>query len=360
MLRRRHRSVLALALAALVAGWHGLGAAREQARWRERVLVLVPESPTPLEHELVTRLAGELGAAGIEVVRLPLPPGSDPAALVATHGSELGAVAAYATREEASREPASAAKTLRLWLADRVTGTVLAEAVRDADASSLASSLAVQGFELLQAREAEWRWLRTAAQPPAPPVAPSLPPPTAPPVAARLTAAMQLGLLLDAASGGSALTPMARVSYEPSFARGLGALDVGERVSLAGFGAPTVLDAAARRVDVVQSFALLEGMVALDGSDWLHAFATAGAGAYHVDVNGIGGGELVGRSEATLSPLGSAGLGLELQPWRHWIGLVEAQALFALHPTAVEAEQTRAATFGRTLLVFSLGLGVTW
>jgi hypothetical protein len=340
-------------LPAALGGWSAGAGAQEP----QRVIVLEPTAPTALEHELLTRLVGELGAAGIEVLRVPLPAGSDPEAAVATRGRELSAVAAFATREDAG-EPGSHVKRLRLWLADRVTGTVLAEHGQDDDASALASSLAVQGFELLQAREAEWGW-RRSTPPPSP--TPTSPPPALPPPAikAELTAAMHLGLLLDAPTGGSALTPMARVGYEPAITRGLGVLDLGVRLSVAGLGAPTLVEATERRVEVVQSFALLEGVVALD-EGWLRPFASGGVGAYRVDVNGIGSGELVGRSEQTLSPIGAAGVGLEVQPWQHWIGQLEAQGLFALHPTAVDAGDTRAATFGRVLLVFSLGFGVSW
>lgn len=353
MLRRWHRRALACMLVAGMGGWCAAGAAQEQ----RRVVVLEPSTPTPLEHELLTRLTGELGAAGIEVLRVPLPAGSDPAAAVATLGADLSAVAAYAAREEPA-EPGSGMKTLRLWLADRVTGAVLAEDGQADDASSLASSLAVQGFELLRAREAEWGWRRPAPPPPPPP--PPLPPAPLPPVEAELAAAVHVGLLLDAPTGGSALTPMARLSYEPAITRGLGAVDAGVRLSVAGFGAPTIVESSERRVDVVQSFALLEATVTLDGGGWLHPFASGGGGAYHVGVNGVGSGEIVGRSDDTLSPIGAAGAGLEMQPWGRWIGQLELQGLFALHPTAVEASGTRAATFGRVLLVFSLGLGVTW
>jgi hypothetical protein len=341
-------------LAACVGSWC-LPAGAQQPR----VIVLEPAAPTPLEHEFLTRLTGELSAAGIEVLRVPLPAGSDPATAVATEGGELSAVAAYAAREDAAN-PGSRVKTLRLWLADRVTGAVLAEDGQDDDASSLASSLAVQGFELLRAREAEWGWRRSAPPPPPPP--PAVPAPVAPPppVEAELTAAMHVGLLLDAPTGGSALTPMARVSFEPAFAREVGVFDLGVRLSLAGFGAATVVEAPDRHVDVVQSFALLEGVITLDEGGWLHPFASGGGGAYHVDVNGVGGGEIVGRSEKTMSPIAAAGVGLEVQPWRHWVGVLEAQGLFALHPTAVETSGTRAATFGRALLVFSFGLGFTW
>src|SRR5262245_12307848 len=99
MLPRWHRRALAHAFAVLIAGWSAAVGAQENPPEKQRVIVLEPVAPTPLEHELLTRLTGELGAAGIEVLRLPLPAGSDPASLVATEGSELDAVAAYATRE---------------------------------------------------------------------------------------------------------------------------------------------------------------------------------------------------------------------------------------------------------------------
>ncbi|HWO12901.1 MAG TPA: hypothetical protein VNN80_25555 [Polyangiaceae bacterium] len=325
-----------------------------------RVLVLEPVAPTALEHELLTRLTGELDAAGVEVLCVPLPVGSDPAAAVATQGSEFAAVAAYAAREEVGAS-GSSVKTLRLWLGDRVTGAALAEDGRDDDASALASSLAVQGFELLQAREAEWGWKGTPP-PPAParavPSPPSVPPEPAP--EGELTAGMHVGVLLDAPTGGSSLTPLVRFSYAPAATHGLGAFDLGVRLSLAGFGSPTVVESGSGRIDVVQSFGLLELVATLEAESWVRPFASAGAGAYHIDVNGVGSGQIVGRSEATLSPVGAAGLGLGVQPWRNLFGQLEAQGLFALHPTGLDSSGTRAATFGRPLLVFSFGLGVTW
>jgi len=131
-------------------------------------------------------------------------------------------------------------------------------------------------------------------------------------------------------------------------------------MSLAGFGAPTVVEASGERVEVMQSFALLEATVVYDAGPWFQPFASGGAGAYHVDVSGVDNGERLGRGEDTLSPIAALGIGLEVQPGRHWIGQLEAQWLFALHPTAVDASGARAGTFGQALLVLSCGLGVTW
>jgi hypothetical protein len=334
--------------------------AQEQEQERERVLILEPAAPTSLEYELLTRLSGELGAAGLDVIRLPLAPDSDPARAVATQGSELGPVAAFATKEDAAEAGSSnAGSRLRLWLSDRVTGTLLVEEGRELEGSLVASSLAVQGFELLQARVADWQWRRSA-----PPVPDRAPPPTVapqapPPPDAELTLMLYAGLLYDAPSGGAALTPMARVAYAPGRARGIAdAVDLHARLSLAGFGAPTVLDASARQVDVMQSFALLEGVVTLHPGGWLRPYASAGGGAYRVEVDGVSAGVVVGRSEDTLSPLGGAGLGLVAQPFSHWVAQVEAQGLFAVRPTAIDIGATRAATLGRPLLIFSIGVGV--
>jgi hypothetical protein len=338
----------------VVIGWCSVASAQD----RQRVLVLEPAAPTSLEYELLTRLSGELGAAGMEVIRMPLAPGSDPASAVVTQGIELGPVAAFATKEDPAQDgSANARSTLRLWLSDRVTGTLLVEDGQEREGSLVASSLAVQGFELLQARVADWQWRRSAPPLPEPP--PPVAPPPPPPRDAELTVVLYAGLLYDAPSGGAALTPMARVAYAPGLARGVAdAVDLHARLSVAGFGAATVLDASERQVDVVQSFALLEGVVTLDSGGWLRPYASAGAGAYRVEVSGISAGAVVGRAEDTLSPLGGAGLGLLAQPFSHWVAQVEAQGLFAISPTAIDIGATRAATLGRPLLILSIGVGV--
>jgi hypothetical protein len=325
--------------------------------------VLEPTTPTALERELLTRLTGELGAAGLEVIRRPLSLGSDAATAVISEGSELAPIAAFATKETPrADEPAQSGSSLRLWLSDRVTGTVLVEDGKEVDGSSVASSLAVQGFELLQARVAIWRWRRTDAPTPAAPApAPKPPPPVlpAPRASDELSAAMHVGLLYDAASGGTAFTPMIRLVYTPALTRSATiGVDLGARLSVAGFGEATVLAARGRQIDVVQSFALVESVVSLNSEGWLRPFGSAGAGAYRVDVDGVGSAGAVGRSVDTLSAIAAAGVGLAAYPLRHWILHVEAQGLFAFQPTAVQVGSTRAATLGLPLFVFSIGCGM--
>jgi hypothetical protein len=344
------------ALGALIVSWCAVACAQE----RVRVLLLEPIAPTPLERELLTRLKGELGAAGIDVIPAPLEAGRDPSLAVASDGRELDVEAAFAAKEMKDSDPGSKAQpTLRLWLSDRVTGELFVEDGRELDGSLLASALAVQGFELLSARVDDWRWRSTAPAPAPPPPPPAVPEPPPPPT--ELGVGLQVGLLYDPPSGEAALTPMARITYMPGPLHSVSAtLDLGVRLSVAGFGSDLVLEAADRHVDVTQSFALLEGIVAVDSRSWLSPYAAAGFGAYRVGVEGVGGTPSLGRSENTLSALGGAGGGLSLRPLQHWLGLVEAQALFALQPTAVEVGSTRAATLGRPLLVFTLGIGAVF
>jgi hypothetical protein len=330
------------------------------AQDKYQVLVLDPATPTPLERELSSRLKGELGAAGFDIVSLPLTAGADPERAVAIDGSELEAVAAFATASlSVDGAPPHLASNLRLWLYDRVVGVLMSRDGQGLEGSAAASLLAVQGVELLQARVTDWRW----RQPARPEPVPAPPSPASPPLRAHaeLTSALNVAVLWDSASGGVAPSPLLRLSYIAGAPRDGGAhVDFGARVSVAALGAATVLGTPARHVDVTQSFALLEGVVVVDPGSWLRPFGALGAGAYRVSVEGVTNGPAVGRSEDTGSPIAGLGVGLDVRPFGPVMAVLEAQGLFALRGTAVENDTARIATFGRPLLVFSAGLGVAW
>jgi hypothetical protein len=337
------------ALAALLALW--VSAARAQDA--RRVLVFESASAGPLERELEIRLKAELAAAGFEVVALPRADAAGAQRDVTALGAEYEPLAAFAiVEEQRANAGGGPSSLLRLWLSDRKRGSLQQlEREHALPGSRAASTLAVQGVEWLRARVLELQ--RPAPEPAPAPIALPLPaPPPAP--APRLIPAIDLGVLLDGATGGAALTPLLRLGYVSE----AGALGMGARLSLAGLGTATVLETALRQVEVDQSFALLEAVATLEVSSWLRPMAVAGAGAYRVSVHGVAPTPLVGRSEVTVSALGSLGVGVLLRPFGAWVGKLEAQSLFALQPTAVEIESTRIATFGRPLWVFSAGLGV--
>lgn len=332
-----------------------------EAEEQYRVLVLTPVAPTALERELMTRLNGELGAAGFEVLSLPLI-GSDAERAVVSQGSELRPVAAFAM---ADRVPAGASpgagSTLRLWLSDRVAGKLLLEEGQALDGSPAARLLAVRGVELLEARVADRRLPPQTAPPPLAPPPRAARPKTAARGPSELMTTLDLGVLFDAPSGGAALSPMFRLSYtaRTSEASG-GGVALGARLNVAALGAPTVLRALERRIDVVQRFALLDAIIVLNPDGVLRPFAALGAGVYGVHVQGVGPAPAIGRSEGTSSPVAAAGIGVAAHPLQHLVGRIEAQGLLAFPPTAVELEAIRVATFGRPLLVFSIGLGIVF
>ncbi len=322
-----------------------------------RVVVLQPRAPNERERELLTRLKGELGAAGFEVFGLSVAPGGDPRQAVLVDGSELNPAAAFAIAERgAEAEPGAASPRLQLWLSDRIKGGRIREVGDERnDVSQTAQLLAVQGIELLQARVADWRW-----QPEPGPLSREPPPPAPVESGGQFTTTVQLAGLLERSGYGPALAPLVRVSYVREVDLGL-SLDVGlgARVSAAGLGGPLVLQASLGEVDVGQSFALLEGVVALDPNGWLWPFASLGGGAYRVTVEGIGGEQAIGRVDTTWSAAGALGAGLALSPFGHLVCEVEAQGLFALQPTTVRVDAAEVASFGSPLFVLSIGLGLS-
>jgi hypothetical protein len=322
-----------------------------------RVVVLEPATPTAREGELLTRLKGELGAAGFEVLSLSLPLGADPEHAVAVQGNELDPVATFAVAELAAdpEAPRDAGSRLQLWLSDRIQGVTLRQVGRDrGDGSQAANLLAVQGVELLQARVADWRW-----QPePQPLRAEPAPAPAPVQDQARVTATVDLGVFLEAASGDAALTPLARLSYSDRVNLGFDA-ELGARLSVAGLGRATVLQASLREVEVGQNFAMLEGVFGFSPEGWLRPFASLGGGAYRVTVEGVGGQQAIGRSDATWSAAGVVGAGLSAHPFGPLVCKLEAQGLFALRPTTVQIDEADVASFGRPLLVFSFGVGAS-
>lgn len=322
-----------------------------------RVVVLQPVTPTAREGELLTRLKGELGAAGFEVHGLSLSPGADPEHAVTVQGHELDPVATFAVAELVadSETPRDAGSRLQLWLSDRIQGVTLRQVGPDrGDVSQAANLLAVQGVELLQARVADWRWQPEPQPPlreaPAPGLVIQGPP-------AQVTATVDLGVLLEAASGGAALTPLARISYSDEL-QGWD-VELGARLSVAGLGTPTVLQAWLREVEVGQDFALLEGLLAFNPGGWLRPYASLGAGAYRVSVEGVGHEQAIGRSHATWSAAGTVGAGISAHPFRPLLCKLEAQGLFALRPTTVQIDSADVTSFGRPLLVFSFGVGAS-
>lgn len=324
-----------------------------------RVLVLEPAEPNARERELSTRLKGELGAAGFDVRSQALPAEGDLRVAVAVQGSEVDPVAAFAiassvTEIEPGAEPAVG---LQLWLSDRVEGAIILQAAEDGRGGPKAVSLlAVQGVELLQARVAASK-LQTELRPPE--LDAPVPEPE-PDRGARIRLGAGVGVFLEAGTGGTAPSPVLRLASSwPLELAARESVELGVRVSAAGFGKATVIRAPALHVDVMQSFALAEVVGASSAEAPLRAFVSLGAGAYRVEVEGVGAEEAVGRLQDTWSGVLSTGAGLSMHALSPWYLELEGQGLFAIRPTAVQIVEESVATFGRPLLLLSLAVGVS-
>jgi len=324
-----------------------------------RVLVLEPAEPNPRERELSTRLKGELGAAGFDVRSQALPKEGDLRVAVAVQGSEVEPVAAFAIASSTTEIEPGAEPTvgLQLWLSDRIEGAIILQAAEDGRGGPKAVSLlAVQGVELLQARVAASR-LRTA--PPLPELdAP--PPEPEPDRGARIRLGAGIGVFLEAGTGGTAPSPVLRLgSSWPVQVGAHESVELGVRLSAAGFGKATVIRAPELHVDVMQSFVLGEIVGASSAQAPLRGFVSLGGGAYRVEVEGVGDEEAVGRLQDTWSGVLAGGAGLSMHALSPWYVELEGQGLFAVRPTSVQIAEERVATFGRPLFLLSFGIGVS-
>jgi hypothetical protein len=326
--------------------------------------VLEPAQPNPRERELSTRLKGELGAAGFEVMSQPLPVEGDLRVAVVVQGSELAPVAAFAIASTANEtEPGDQpAFGLQLWLSDRVEGAIILQAAEDGRGGPKAVSLlAVQGVELLQARVAASK-LQTQLRTPELDAPPPPLPPSEPERSVRFRLAAGIGVFLEGASGGTAPSPVLRMSSSwPVPVTQQHDIELGLRLSAAGFGKATVIQAPALHIDVMQTLALGEVICASSADATLRAFASLGGGAYRVEVEGVGGDQAVGRLQDTWSGIVTAGAGISLHALSPWYLELEGQGLFAMSTTSVRMDSTSPtlATFGRPLFLFSFGIGVT-
>jgi hypothetical protein len=139
-------------------------------------------------------------------------------------------------------------------------------------------------------------------------------------------------------------------------------VELGVRLSAAGLGKATVIRADPLQVEVMQSLAVAEIVGASSTAAPFRAFASLGGGAYRVEVEGIGAEQAVGRSEDHWSGMLTAGAGVSMHALAPWFVELEGQGLFATSPTTVRIDRTYptgAATFGRPLLLLSLGIGVS-
>lgn len=336
------------------------------AEYRHRVVVVsVTDSNDATTLELLTRVRGELGAAGFEIVDVSLTGQIGPKEAVETAGDEFSPAAVLAVRHAPGPVPGES--VAELWVSDRLAHKTLMQRARfaDRDTSSQTARLAVQVVELLKARLAAlWVDAGTleSAQPPqqpAPPPAQEPPPAPAAPPKERSTTQLELGAGLGllrnfGESVGSAWAPALRFGVSP---RGLSSdFALGARVTAALTPDAAELSYGSGLARVRQAFILAEGYGRLVPSSLVSPLLSVGIGAFSVSVAGQAPPPFPTRSESTISALTSVGAGLWIQPANSVAWILEGQLLAAWSETIVLIDSQNVGSVGWPMAFFSTSI----
>lgn len=338
------------------------------AEYRHRILVLERAGGSEPDHEIITRVRAELGAAGFDVVVLPVTE-EDPKQAVEAAGHELHPasvllVERLATTDDDKGKSAGA----ELWLADRMLRKTVVLRLKPersdstgddrAPASSReAARVAVQAVELVKARLAELAVTReheppAAAPPPARPAPP--PPPELRGTHPNLT--LGVGLLKGFQKGQQAVTPVLRlgVALPERWTGDILAIDV--RGGFVGLGSASRVEHGPGAATIRHTAVSVDAVMRFLPKRRVQPFVSLGGGALVLDVAGDAPDPFRNSSARTISGMVSASGGLWLQPLRG-IGLVlEGQLLDAWSKTVVRIVGEDAAEVAAPLLLLSAGL----
>jgi hypothetical protein len=340
------------------------------AEYRHRVLVLERANGNDSDREITTRVRAELGAAGFDVVVLPVTE-DDPKLAVESAGHELHpASVLLVERLAAGEDDKGQSPGSELWLADRMLRKTVVLRLKPAEgdvsgvdraavSSREAARVAVQAVELVKARLAELAVTREH-EPVAPP--PPSPPPLLPPAPElrgthpNLTAAV--GLLEGFQKGQQALTPVLRlgVALPERWTGEILAIDL--RGGFVGLGSAARIEHGLGAATLRHTAVSLDVVVRFLPRRRVQPFVSLGGGMLALDVAGDAPDPFLNSSTRTLSGLVEASGGIWLQPIRG-IGLVlEGQLMNAWSKTVVRISNQEAAEVAAPLLLVSAGLMV--
>lgn len=321
-----------------------------------RVVLLTTESEQNLTAlELLTRVRGELHAAGLEVIAHPIPAEADLRVAVEVSSPELAPVAVIAVRYLRPAPPENAGA--EVWISDRLSNTTLMQVVRASPAQSdPALRLAVQVVEVLKARLA-LLWVNQDAQPAPPPLPPPPLPPPPPKAEAARSERLQIGLgfVWTRHSRGdvSSWSPALRAGYDlaesswSAFSLGL---------SAAWTPLETTLDRDAGEAHIRQTQIFAQASLRFFPHAVVQPLVSAAVGTFLVRVRGETAPPYSATTTRTFSAATTLGTGLWLQPAASVAWLFEAQALAPWSETDVRIGDELVATMG--FPAFQLGTSV--
>jgi hypothetical protein len=338
------------------------------AQYRHRVVVLERATGNDSDHEITTRVRAELGAAGFEVVVLPVTE-EDPKQAVESAGHELHpASVLLVERLAASDDDKGRSAGAELWLADRMLRKTVVLRVKPeggdpagADRASVSSReaarVAVQAVELVKARLAELAVTREHEPAPAPPP-PAPPPPERELRGTHPNLTAGLGLLKGFQKGQQALAPVLRlgVALPERWTGEILAIDV--RGGFVGLGGAARVEHGPGAATLRHTAVSLDAVMRFLPRRRVQPFVSLGGGALVLDVAGDAPDPYRNYSSRTVSGLVNASGGIWLQPiWG--LGLVlEGQLMDAWSKTVVRIVGEDAAEVAAPLLLVSSGLMV--
>jgi hypothetical protein len=324
--------------------------------------LLRPSATDEVTTMALARIKGELTAAGFEVTLLPQRDELAPRTAVETAASDLKPLAVFAIVHDEAKPGTS--WTAEIWVSDRVVDRTSVERMRldSAEPGRGAAVLAVRAVELLKASLAEFWTAPERPRPPPPPPPPVLtraPAERPPPIVHR--AAVSEGVAAQAAFGmlysfgeiGPVWTPLLALSYGTS--QGLGA-----RMTIGGLGSSAIVETAEGTGRIEQQFATLDGFVMSRWEGSLQLFASAGFGAYRVEVEGTGVYPYQGKTGKAWSLLTGAGVGIAAEVYPHIALIAEAEGYWAWPSAIVRVANTDAGRRYWPLLLARTGIGIAF
>jgi hypothetical protein len=281
-----------------------------------RVALVHAASPDPLEQRTLTRLRGELAAAGFEVTDMARR--SDDARDAAEQEPPVTGV--FATIAIVPRT----ADAADIWVADRITGKTVVRRVEAGTASNrdVAAILAVRAVELLQASllEAMQPAPREERSPPAVPPAVSEWMDKRPRAEPSFSLDAGVGVLAGPGGVGPAVLPVLGLSYRAT-------TDLSLRLRAGGPAFAADLAVPVGTISVRQELASLDVVLRLPvSSESVRPIVVAGAGAFHLDVTGTAEPPYRGRTGGVFAAhidIG-AGAAVRLAPRVYFLGDVRA------------------------------------
>jgi hypothetical protein len=331
----------------------GLTARSAEAQTNRRVVVIHPPATDDIRTEAVTRVQGELTAAGFDVVPVLEREGTDVLSVVEAAVKDMQPLAVFAIF--APPPSASGEATAQILFSDATKGRTLIERMPldRQHPDHEAKVLAVRAVELLKANLAEL-WVQPDRGPtplvvPPPPKVESLQTPTPRAPLAGFGVEAGLGVIEQFHELGASVMPVLKLSLASQ-------LGIGGRLAVGGLGSASTAGATFGLARVQQQFGAADLFFAFPHQRTFQWVVSGGAGAFHVRVEGDGFYPYQGRTTQTWSALAKAGWGASVTLAPKVSFLAELEGLVAFSPTRVLIGDAEVGRMGSPALLFSAGI----